>query len=330
MVRKIYFVFWGGLFLASCMPKESLILSPGHLIAERGDTVYSIAQEHHVPVRDLIRVNRLQPPYSIQEGQVLTLPEANTETPSFVPEPDGDTTSAPTQNLAPFPAEKREGPCLLDSELTTQSNGTFNPPVAPSVQEEYTCPPPPAASQKAETLAGKSHKNTRLIEESSICFDRPPSPQKTGNKGSASERGSGNRMLTKNNKEQAHSAQQPQNISFSMPSKGEIVLKYGESLADGKKSRGILIKGTGKKMICASAAGEVLFVGHELNGKNVVIIKHPGGWMSAYLPLRTVCVKAHQPVVEGQKIGFLQGEELHFEIRKNRVHVNPLAHMKGS
>ena len=42
----------------------------------RGDTVYELAQRYNVPMREVIELNRLSPPYALVVGQQLKLPTA--------------------------------------------------------------------------------------------------------------------------------------------------------------------------------------------------------------------------------------------------------------
>ena len=44
------------------------------VVVARGDTLFEIAREQDVPLRDLIELNRLSPPYTLLVGQVLKLP----------------------------------------------------------------------------------------------------------------------------------------------------------------------------------------------------------------------------------------------------------------
>lgn len=50
--------------------------SPSMVKVSRGDTLYSISRSYNVPLRDLIESNGLRPPYSLNVGQVLRLPNA--------------------------------------------------------------------------------------------------------------------------------------------------------------------------------------------------------------------------------------------------------------
>nr|WP_211112352.1 LysM peptidoglycan-binding domain-containing M23 family metallopeptidase [Azospirillum soli] len=46
----------------------------GAIIVTRGDTAYTLSRRYNVPLRDLIEVNRLTPPYTLEIGQRLVLP----------------------------------------------------------------------------------------------------------------------------------------------------------------------------------------------------------------------------------------------------------------
>ncbi|MFV3130066.1 LysM peptidoglycan-binding domain-containing protein [Niveispirillum sp. KHB5.9] len=71
-----------GLTLAGCSTEGDLpspaarapAASPNSLFVSRGDTLYKLAQQYNVPVRDLIEANGLVAPYVLQPGQRLTLP----------------------------------------------------------------------------------------------------------------------------------------------------------------------------------------------------------------------------------------------------------------
>ena len=43
---------------------------------KKGDTLYSIAKYHEVPIREVIEINNFRPPYSLRAGQVVKLPKA--------------------------------------------------------------------------------------------------------------------------------------------------------------------------------------------------------------------------------------------------------------
>ena len=50
--------------------------TPDRVTVRRGDTLYSIAKRYNVPMRELIEINRLSPPYTLTIGRVLRMPSA--------------------------------------------------------------------------------------------------------------------------------------------------------------------------------------------------------------------------------------------------------------
>ncbi len=48
----------------------------GSVLVRKGDTLYSISRSHDVPMREVIEINGLRPPYTLKVGQRLQLPRA--------------------------------------------------------------------------------------------------------------------------------------------------------------------------------------------------------------------------------------------------------------
>lgn len=71
-----------GLLLAGCSTEGDLpspaarapAAPTNSIFVSRGDTLYKLAQEYNIPVRDLIEANGLTAPYMLQPGQRLLLP----------------------------------------------------------------------------------------------------------------------------------------------------------------------------------------------------------------------------------------------------------------
>ena len=50
-------------------------LSPSYVTVHKGDTVYSLSRRYNVPIRSMIEVNNLKPPFILSKGARLRLPE---------------------------------------------------------------------------------------------------------------------------------------------------------------------------------------------------------------------------------------------------------------
>lgn len=115
--------------------------------------------------------------------------------------------------------------------------------------------------------------------------------------------------------------------SWSWPTRGQIVLRFGSS--EGIDS-GIAVTGTSGQSIHAAADGRIVYVGTGLAGYGeLVIIKHNDAWLSAYGHTQRVVVGQGDTVARGARIASMglgprREPRLHFEIRRNGIPVDPI------
>lgn len=119
------------------------------------------------------------------------------------------------------------------------------------------------------------------------------------------------------------------NNQFSWPVRGIVVSKFGPKTG-GLYNDGINIKANSGSQVKATEDGIVAYVGDELRGYgNLIIIKHSGGWISAYAHLEKTKVARGTKVNKGQLIatvgstGNVKYPQLYFGLRKGREAVNP-------
>lgn len=118
--------------------------------------------------------------------------------------------------------------------------------------------------------------------------------------------------------------------TFAWPASGRILSRFGPG-ASGSRNNGIDIAVPTGTPIRAAAEGVVAYAGDKLGMfGGLVLINHGGGWVSAYGHASRVDVVRGQKVSRRQIIG-LSGDtgyasrpKLHFELRKDRVPVNPI------
>lgn len=122
---------------------------------------------------------------------------------------------------------------------------------------------------------------------------------------------------------------------FSWPLKGEVVSKFGPKTG-GLYNDGINIKAKEGEAVKASEDGVVAYVGNELKGYgNLIIIKHSGGWITAYAHLKDAQVVRGKKVGKGDKIGTVGSTgnvttpQLYFGLRKGRDAVNPENYLRS-
>jgi murein DD-endopeptidase MepM/ murein hydrolase activator NlpD len=125
----------------------------------------------------------------------------------------------------------------------------------------------------------------------------------------------------------------PTGLSLRWPLKGKVISGFGNK-PNGLKNEGINIavpEGTG---IRAADGGVVAYAGNELKGYgNLVLIRHPGGYVTAYAHAKELFVKRGDKVDRGAVIakagqtGSVTSPQLHFEVRKGATALDPMKYM---
>ena len=116
---------------------------------------------------------------------------------------------------------------------------------------------------------------------------------------------------------------------FMWPVKGTVISGFGV-IGKGRKNDGINIKAARGAAVKAADKGTVAYAGNELKGfGNLILIKHPDGWITAYAHNEKLLVRKGQKVIKGEKIatvgstGGVNSPQLHFEVRAGKKAVNP-------
>ena len=122
--------------------------------------------------------------------------------------------------------------------------------------------------------------------------------------------------------------------AFHWPVDGKIRRAFIARQGDKEWHDGIDILAAKGTAIRAAAAGKVIFAGDgpKEYGKTVILF-HGGRWTTTYSYLDQITVKDGEEVGAGERIGFngqlgLASEpQLHFEVRKNRVALDPVKYL---
>ncbi len=117
---------------------------------------------------------------------------------------------------------------------------------------------------------------------------------------------------------------------FLWPVRGRTIAGYGPK-NDGRHNDGINIAAPRGAPVHAAENGVVAYIGNELRGfGNLILIKHAGGWVTAYAHNEGFLVRRGDRVARGQVIarigssGNVATPQLHFEIRKGAHSVDPM------
>ncbi len=255
-----------------------------------GDSLYAIARRYDVPAGDLARINGLRPPYTIYVGQRLAIPR-----PSRVAAPPVVATNR-TIESAPARAD-RASPGTPVAQLGSDPPQPPLPPRRPGrdgTGSQFASPVPPRPPQ---LVAARD----RQIAQPAI-----PAPQARSDSG------------------------------FQWPLTGAVVSRFGPK-SDGRHNDGVNIAADAGTAIVAADNGVVAYAGNELRGYgNLVLIRHDGDWVTAYGHAGRLLVSRGDRVRAGQRIatvgssGSVDSPQLHFEIRRGAVAVDPLKHLPES
>jgi murein DD-endopeptidase MepM/ murein hydrolase activator NlpD len=290
----------------------------------RRDTLYDISRRYSVNMRALIETNRLEPPYALDTGSVIYLPPPNIhviergETLYSVSRRyNVDTRSLallngmarpwtvwPGDELVLPPLARDQGRKVVVAAPSRAAAPAAKPLAAPSLKPPPAKPPATAGAQDDAPIALKP------IPKS------PPKPVSapTGEPKKAATTSKGD-------------------ADFIWPVSGPVLKGFGTG-EDGLRNDGVNISVPAGTKVAAAAAGEVVYAGNELSGfGNLVLIRHPGGWVSAYAHAETLLVKEGDLVIQGQPVaeagatGNAESPQVHFELRKGKEPVDPTEHL---
>jgi murein DD-endopeptidase MepM/ murein hydrolase activator NlpD len=119
-------------------------------------------------------------------------------------------------------------------------------------------------------------------------------------------------------------------IALVWPVDGRILSSFGAK-PGGRYNDGINLKATQGAAVRAAADGVVAYAGDAIPGfGNLLLIKHPGGWVTAYAHNEALLVtlgtkvRAGEPIARAGATGSVDSPQLHFEVRRGRTAVDPV------
>jgi murein DD-endopeptidase MepM/ murein hydrolase activator NlpD len=269
--------------------------APNVVLVRPGETLYQIARRNRVALRALIEANRLLPPYAISPGQRLVLPRARLHRVQ-----DGESLYA---------VSRRYG---VDMSALVRVNN-IRPPYRLTVGQTLRLPGAgPAPLRRANAAKRRAFKPDGSRPPASYRATRtarPPSRAELANPPARSSK------------------------KFLWPVRGTITIGFGPR-GRGRNNDGINILARRGTPVRAVENGIVAYSGNELRGfGNLLLIRHAGGWTSAYAHNQILLVRAGDRVRRGQIIsrvgttGSVRRPQLHFELRRGRRAVDPVRYM---
>ncbi|WP_119391872.1 peptidoglycan DD-metalloendopeptidase family protein [Taklimakanibacter lacteus] len=310
----------------------------GSVRIEPGMTLYSIARANNMTVGELARANNLAAPYSVAVGQTLRVPgRGNAIAPQPVAYAKPDNTLTPggdhtvragetlyslgrTYGVSPFAIAKLNG--LSNNAALRQGQsvripkgGTGGSPVvASNIKQPDRMPAANDTTADADSGDQIDQPATDMAQAQPKPVQQPPQ-QMVDTQQPAQEAGS---------------------LAFRWPVKGRVISGYG-SKPGGLRNEGINIAVPEGTDVRAAEAGVVAYAGNELKGYgNLVLIRHEGGWVTAYAHNKDLFVKRGDTVKRGDVIskagqtGSVSSPQVHFEVRKGATAMDPMRFLNAA
>lgn len=317
------------------------------IIVAQGETIEQISRRHHVPSAAIRQANNMGPTALIQPGQRLVIPRMASAPQISAPETrvagpvpaaapaanahvvaPGETiySLARHYHLTPMAIAKANNLTLAQQLRIGQRvviPGGANPRIAMPAQAAPAPAPAPAQQQ-----ARVKPEVTPAIKQ--------PAP-----KVAQVEPAQSARVVTPANDptpEPAATGSAPANtnaVSFRWPVRGRVIAGFGPK-PNGQQNDGINVSVPEGTPIKAAEDGTVAYAGSELKGYgNLVLVRHPNGFVTAYAHASELSVKKGDSVKRGQVIGKagatgnVTSPQLHFEVRRGATPVDPAQYLTG-
>jgi len=268
-------------------PARDMDAGPGRHLVMPGDTVYGIARRYGVDPATIIRLNGLRPPYTIYVGQVLRV---RPESP------------APPRTTRVHRIRRGETLSHLAVRYRVPLGMLLaaNPGLDPRRLRVGQAVHIPATDARLAVRRAPAPDPAALARARRAAATPPPPLSRAG---------------------------------FLWPVEGRVIARFGRR-ASGLENDGINIAAPEGTPVRAAEGGVVVYAGEAIPAfGRMVILRHAGGWLTAYAHNRTLLVTVGDVVRRGQVIakvgrtGAVDRPQLHFQIRRGRRPVDPLAHL---
>ena len=262
-----------------------------------GDSIYSLAARYQVTPQSLIADNALSAPYSLTGGQKLKIT------------PPREHIVGPVDSL--FSISQR----YAVSQYHLAELNELQEPYELVVGQALLVPD----THDFSVLDGSKGVNTQLakpatlpqVKREIVATVAKPAPAKP--------------VIQKNFVAPAFGA----NDGFTWPVEGEVIAEFGPA-GKGLHNDGVNIKAAAGTKVQTAAPGTIAYIGKNLKSfGTLVLVKHDGGYITAYAHLADISVMEGDVIGAGQVIGTVgqtgrvSSPQLHFEVRQSRKPINP-------
>lgn len=342
------------------------------ITVRNGETLYNISKRYGVPVRELKRVNNITNADQVVSGQRIIIPtyiysanvpvsapdnnpktRASRATTGMIGEVSQSNVGVPTKSpngysqnsykpgLAPMSVARNQSQQASDGSryriVSGDSLGAIagrhgvslsdlkraNGLTGSNIQVGQTLIIPGKNSTPITQSQNKTVGLAPISVDKRVTGSTPKPYVKPGNSGGA---------ITQDIDENAPARTGID--TFRWPATGRVMSKFGERRR-GSRNDGIDISVPEGTSVKAAENGVVIYSDSELQeyGK-LLLVRHAGGWVSAYAHNKTLNVKRGEKVRRGQVIaksgrtGNAERPMIHFELRKDSNPVNPQKYLR--
>jgi murein DD-endopeptidase MepM/ murein hydrolase activator NlpD len=288
------------------------------VIVGRSETLDTIARHNGVPASAIMQTNGISSPAAIRPGQRLVIPRYVYDSAAPAPQRAVENVHIVEPGESLFGIARRSGVTVADLARANK----IQPYAKLNIGDRLTIPGGRkfAARQRATpTVAQPRTVATEKVASLPAQHARIAKPEVHATESIS------------------HKAEPAGAIpSFRWPVKGRIIAGFGPR-PNGTQNDGINLAVPEGTPIKATDDGVVAYAGNELKGYgNLVLIRHSGGFVSAYANASNLTVKRGDTVKRGQVIahagqtGNVSSPQLHFEIRKGSTPVDPRKYLSGA
>jgi murein DD-endopeptidase MepM/ murein hydrolase activator NlpD len=282
-----------------------------------GDTIQVLARRYGVAESSLLAANGLVAGAQLTPGQNIVIPAY------------GQQSAAIAAPATMAPAGTAPGPQVLGQLPPVK------PPAPKSVASEVAAAAPSKPAPAATTTVAMANTTTATDAKSGLLPPAGNKPGQQANQQVAALAPSQTQPSVKATTPTSSGVESAADGSFRWPVRGRVISAFGVK-PGGERNDGINIEVPEGTPIKAAEGGQVIYAGNELKGfGNLVLVKHPNGFVSAYAHASEVLVQRGDSILRGQTIakvgatGNVSRPQLHFEIRNGNRPVDPLPYLSG-
>jgi murein DD-endopeptidase MepM/ murein hydrolase activator NlpD len=313
----------------------------------QGDTIDAIARRYGVPASAIIQANNLTAPATIQAGQQLVIPRySNSSTSAAATGPASAAHKSAGKPLGASPAGNPGVHVVAQGETLSKISRVYGKPVkdiakANNIQltsplkigDRLVIPGATVSAAAAKSNATPIKSTPALAQPKPVATAPAPKEPEPPQSASMVTPVAATPPATDGVKSAEGTGALPK---FRWPANGRVIAGFGPS-TNGQQNDGINIALPENTPVKAAEDGVVAYAGNELKGYgNLVLVRHPNGYVTAYAHAKELLVKRGDQVKRGQPIarsgqtGNVTAPQLHFEIRKGASPLDPMRFLNGA